>query len=522
MNIEANNIEVNPVRMALMAQRPRRPSLLAPSSATPLAASLASSPVPSFAASLTVRAILTICLLLSARPAFSSGYVIGNGDDGGDLEGGKIIRSGVLIETRDQALDRLKKLGTYSVDYLGTLIPELEKSDIYLVSREIKPKIKDDKGLESSADGAEVYARTFAEPHASTRFFPAALTLNAEQLMALHIHEALHRSLPASVRENEAVVTKITLAISAADATIDRVRRIVASEVSHSSPAQMSTLSTTPGGPEAQANIRSETPAPDAGKDTAESAANASIIAYKYMSFFLPRDRANYPIDSLHSLKTAIHPYASGTHSLGLGMEFTYFKTLDEAFMGPLNLSASLGLANLNDYAVTGYVNLSLNTMAGEEIKNSPLGRDVTTIGVSLRRDTGRYYIADSISLSLEGEAKRKLMDRVETFHYGKVIAADVHAGAKYGHFEAGGFAELLLSDSFKSTGESVSQDDKGRFHILGAGPEFAYVKDALRLSASARWVIHSTPGVSLDEIGDLMGNGVGQGFVSAGASLRF
>jgi len=65
----------------------------------------------------------------------------------------------------------------------------------------------------------KVYARTFPEPHAATRFFPAAAKLDSEQLQALHIHEALHRALPDSVREDEAVVSEITLAPSATAAT---------------------------------------------------------------------------------------------------------------------------------------------------------------------------------------------------------------------------------------------------------------------------------------------------------------
>jgi hypothetical protein len=333
-------------------------------------------------------------------------------------------------------------------------------------------------------------------------------------LIALHIHEALHRTLPPNVREDEEVVTKITLAIAASDATIDRVRRVVSAEVPPSE--NDSTHMITDRAGVGQTAI--------AAKTNAQMFDRPSTVTYTYTSFFLPKDeKVRYPIDSLHSLKTVFYPLGNNTRALGLGMEFSYFKTPDQAFMGPLDLSASLGLANLNDYEVTGFIDISLNTMAGEEIKNSPLGRDVTTLGVNLRRDEHNYYIEDSFSVSLAGDARRQVGSQTETFHYGQMMEAKVHGGAKLRNFELGGFAQLLLSDSYKETGDKSSvADNKGRFHLLGLGPEFAYVKDAMRFSTSARWIVHSTPGVSLDEIGDLMGNGVGQGFVSASASLRF
>lgn len=197
--------------------------------------------------------------------------------------------------------------------------------------------------------------------------------------------------------------------------------------------------------------------------------------------------------------------------------------------MGPLNLSARMRLATFDEFDMTGYASLALNTMATEEIKNSALGRDVTTVGMVLRRETNDFYLENGLSVTLEGDAQRKIDGLSYTYHYGKVIGAMVRAGGKKRGFEFGGFAEVLLADSLRIDGgdgsaTSLMQKDGelGRFRIISLGPEFAYSKGLWRVATTARWVADSTPGASLDDLGDLMGRGVGQGFISLSASLRF
>ena len=471
----------------------------------------------------SILALITLgaSFVISIAPvdASASGYIIGNGDDGGDLEGGKPVKSGILVETRNKAVERLRRLGTANVDHLGSLLPELEKSDIYLVSREVSAKTRGDLGggLETSHDGREVYARTFAEPHAATRFFPSALTLNEEQLIALHIHEALHRALPTRVRENEQIVTRLTLALVATDTSLDRVRSVVATEIDGSEANSV----------HANGPLLSSTLGEGAsrGKWHLTEENQSSSLTYTYKSFFIPdRQKSNYPIDSLHSLQTMLFPFGHGRRSLGLGMEISYLflNTPHEALLGPLNLSARGVIATGESYELALFGKLSLNTLAGEEIKNSPMGRDISTVGVTLRKDRPRYYLENSLSLSFDGEAKRKRGSEVLTYQYGKVYGASIRSGAKYKNYELGGFAELLLSESFRIQGGTGAGEATGRFRLIGLGPEFSYVRDALKLSVSARWVVDSTPGVNLDEIGDLMGTGVGQGFVSFSTTLRF
>ncbi len=175
----------------------------------------------------TLFARILFAILLMASVADAGPTRVGNGDDGTDLESGKKVTSGILIETRADAMARIAKLNAQNVPGLGRLLVEIEKSEIFYVAHDVKPT------AESGSDGIErnatvVFARTFPEPVAPTRFFAAALTLDREQLIALHIHEALHRALPPDLRENEATVSQLTLALAAPDSTHDRVQASMA------------------------------------------------------------------------------------------------------------------------------------------------------------------------------------------------------------------------------------------------------------------------------------------------------
>jgi hypothetical protein len=175
-----------------------------------------------FVAALLLAASLTLSLNAIAAPTR-----VGNGDDGTDLELAKKVDSGILIETRADALARIAKLNAQNVPGLGRLLVELEKSEIFYVAHDVKPTAEaEGGGLEHDAN--VVFARTFPEPVAPTRFFAAALMLEREQLIALHIHEALHRALPPDLRENESTVSQLTLALAAPDSTHDRVQATMA------------------------------------------------------------------------------------------------------------------------------------------------------------------------------------------------------------------------------------------------------------------------------------------------------
>lgn len=457
-----------------------------------------------------------IVILSWATGATASATKVGNGDDGSDLEGARKIESGILVETRKKAIDLIKRLDTAAIEHLGNLQPELEKSEMYLVSRDVAVKLDEDRGLESSPDGTAVYARTFAEPHAATRFFPAALTLNEEQLIALHVHEALHRSLPASVRENEKVVTKITLALTAPDATVDRVRRVVAAEVKDETRAISVGLPGSMAGGEATLEAR----VPRGPQ--APALENPSSVAYTFRSYFVDdRDRSAVPLESLHSLESFLYPFGEGSHALGLGIAASYIKAGEQTYMGPLELSARVRLTTVRGFDVNGILNYSMNMLAPDEFKNSPLGRDIATIGLSMKRDAARYYVENTLSISDDGEAKQKL-GQIEYVHrYGQITSASVRAGGKVKGFELGGMAELILADSHSVKGGAFKRDF-GRQRLISAGPELAYNVENLKVGLAAQWMLDSTNGTKLDDLGDILGRGVGQGSVSSSLTFKF
>lgn len=473
--------------------------------------------------SLRLTSLLVSILALLIWPFIvdASITIVGNGDDGGDLEGGIKVSSGVLIDTRNKALSHLRRLNVQAVENLGTLLPELERSDIYFVERDLAPKLHEDHGMESSNDGTKVYARTFAEPHAATRFFASALLLNEEQLMALHIHEALHRSLPPAVRENEEVVTKITLALIAPDTSIDRVRKVVAQEINRASPHLP-----LPPNPVAHEDGEAAIGTSVATRTQIAPATvpvnRPSSLTYGYRSFFIPKqEQSSYPIESLHTLQSLLYPFGNGPHALGLGIELGYVRTPEESYLGPIHLSARVRVASMQDFDIGLWGDVALNTLSSEELKHAPIGRNIATIGGSLRRETSLSYVENLLSYSTSGESKQRV-GKVEYLHeFGAILGASIRAGVKWKEIEAGGFTEVLLSDSYRVTGGAF-QFDSGNYRIISAGPELAYSKDAFRFSVTARWVLDSTRGVSLDYLGDLMGRGAGQGFVGTSASLRF
>jgi hypothetical protein len=459
--------------------------------------------------SFSILAIAVIAsLFTTSQQARGAVTRVGNGDDGSDLEGGQLVTSGILIETRAKAVARLKALDVRSIEHLGILLPELEKSEIYLVPRAIAPKISEDMGPESGGDGKAVFARTFAEPHAATRFFLSAMTLNEEQLIALHIHEALHRSLPPPIRENEAAVTKITLALAAPDATRDRVEAAITSVM--------------PGGDDYVGRSKGEKIGSfsDIGSEFRKPKNLGSTITYSYETFFAPdSNQIHKPIESLNALSTELYPFEK--YPIGFGLSLSYIHDSDESFMGPTGISIRGRIATVGGYEFGAFAVHSMYTAGNNDLQNSALGRDLTTGGISLRRETKDYYLEDDLSYTAESDAQQIMNGATYSYHYGGVTAVTVRAGAKIRKFELGLFGEAVLADAYNVTGPNYTYNS-GRYRIIGAGPEAAYTYDNFRFALSARWVIDSTAGLRFDDLGDLMGWGLGQGALSSSISLRF
>lgn len=444
---------------------------------------------------------------------------VGNGDDGGDLENATTVKSGILIETRAEAVALLKKLDVARVEGLGMLIPETERSDILLVGRDIdlsktetSPEERNDAIEEARAIGAvnaknqPVYARTFPEPHAATRFFPAALLLDRRQLVALHIHEALHRALPSDVREKERVVSRITLALTASDTSFDRVKDITTRELA---------AARTESGGAATESI-----------DAKATLERASLIEYSYRSFFRSEQSSTIaPLASLHSLRSFMYPFGSDL-TLGFGIEFTFAILPQRSYLGPVGLSTRAKLATWRHYDVDVFGALHLNTVADGEIKNAPASRDSATVGLSVRREERLYRIENQIYFT-PGSQKTQVIEGIEQQHtYGSTLGAKVSGVGKFPispteTFEWGGMAEVLVANAHETRIGSTTTST-GRVRVLSIGPEVGYTRGDLRLTFSGRFIVDSPEGVSLDQMGDLLGYGMGQGSVGAAISWQF
>ena len=467
---------------------------------------------------------------------------VGNGDDGGDLEAAVPVRSGILVETRLEAVNKLKALQVSGVEGLGLLIPEVEKAEMLLVGQNIDLS-KTDATVEQKSDALEVaraigavgnqgqlvYARTFAEPHAATRFFPAALLLDRNQLVALHIHEALHRALPAGIRENEKSVSRITLAIAAHDSTFDRIKSTVAKEMK----AHRSSLAG------AAVNIENGTSQNSRGSLSEEQSnilrslnrSRHNSVEYSYRSFFMPEsNQSAAPISALHSLKSFMYPFGSSRDdqagAFGFGLELTFVGLTERWYLGPVGLSTRLRVAQWDEFEVQLLAALHLNTLSAGEIKDIPVGRDTGTFGVAVRREDERVRIENQIYFVPGSETQQTVSGSPYTHRYGSSLAVRFAALGKFpiapkNSYEFGGMAEVLLSGPYEVTGGGTSSKTD-RIRVVSVGPEFGYRVGDLRFSLNGRFVVDSTRDVSLDQLGDLLGQGVGQGSVGAAAAWNF
>ncbi|NJL23804.1 MAG: hypothetical protein HC902_00550 [Calothrix sp. SM1_5_4] len=242
--------------------------------------------------------LLSMTLVFALSTAMASTTKVGNGDDGKDLEGVVKITEGPIFTARARAVALMKSLNTQGIPGLGQLLPELERTDLLMASKDVQA-LSTEGNWEASDNRMQVYARTFPEPHAPTRFFPAALTLNQDQLVALHTHEALHRALPPGIRENEDKVAILTMALTSPSATFDRVNQVAKAVIPSESPEPHYLAST---GNSSTSALKSVTPLPPTTK---------TQIAFQYAA----NVEVDYPVDNIGRISGEFSPL--GTMTLG-------------------------------------------------------------------------------------------------------------------------------------------------------------------------------------------------------------
>ena len=458
--------------------------------------------------------ILTLFLLFISVEAAPT--KVGNGDDGFDLEGFEKVESGIIVDTRSKAVELLKNLNSPSIKYLGSLLPELEKSELYMTKKDVSAKKLFEMGAFTNDSKGLVYARTFPVAHAPTRFFPAAKGLSEDQLITLHIHEALHRSLPPEIKEDEAIVADIALAITTPQANRDLIENKINSYMQkyQVAPVNGSYIQ------EAKVVI------PDSAR-----VKNPSTFGIAYKRFSTPDDKLTQgafiadPLVGMYSLKSHLFPFGSDESALGLGIDLSFLQSEKESRMGPLGISGRLLAYTFKGFDLEGFFDISLNTLSNDEIKNSLLGRDVYTVGLTLSKKINNFYIANDLLITGASDVEEQIGNVNYRYEFGTIIGAKVNAGVYYESLHVGGFLELLLSDYFKISGGALSDDeiiDTGRNRVLSIGPKVSWKQKNFGIDLYGRFLIDSTKNANYEFLGNVLEQGVGQGNIGTSLNVFF
>ena len=188
--------------------------------------------------------------------------------------------------------------------------------------------------------------------------------------------------------------------------------------------------------------------------------------------------------------------------------------------MGPLNLSARMRLWSSRGFDVGAWAVASLNTLSAEELKQSPYGRDVYSAGLSMQKDLSHFYVENLLGITSQGSSSQSVGNINYTYNYGSVVNVKVRAGGKLGMFHLGGFGELFLADYYRVSGGAF-QFDSGRYELTSGGPEVTLEGDNWSVGVYGRFILQSTQDATFDYLGNIMGQGVGQGSIGATVAIK-
>ena len=445
---------------------------------------------------------------------------VGNADEGSDLEGAEPITSGPIWETRGEAAALVKALNIRSIPHLSIVLPEIEKTELLMAKADVAAT-SPTSALEVSENGKTVYARTFAEPHAATRFFPAALGLDRNQLKALHVHEALHRSLPPDVRENESVVTELTLAITSPDANYDRVSRVASVYLE---PAQ----------------------SPSAAAPATTSVAKVEALPEKDAKptrfFYELHQHPGYVSvwnnsSSLHGLGFEMSPF--GVLSVrgryvepSLTVKGYYFRADGDSYLGPIDMKGRVAISEESaDEIRSSYGFLVERTLKSLDDLGYQGDRDIQSFGAYVDRSSSRSYGEASFLYTLESTVgpgvERFGSDKQfnsNSYEYGRIVTLSGKTGLKLGKFRTGLLADLHVSEGidvkYGGRNSGYTEIRQERFHVFTAGPEIAFKTGRFAFDLTAKMVMGGNLRENLGNLGDLTNRGTGRGQINTSLSI--
>jgi hypothetical protein len=448
--------------------------------------------------------------LMFSPVGWAATTIVGNGDVGNDLEGATALTDSDILEARDESVNRLKALNVSGVLGLGKLIQEIKTSELYMAKKDVLAELPSDQGSFHSNMGGKVFARTEAEPLASTRFFPIAEDLDENQLVALHIHEGLHRALDPKIREDESVVAQITLALTSPNSNFDHVQRKmekIYKDHSIRPPAEVPVMADT--------SIKIEAP----GRYQ-----EPSQISYEFREFLKSDTTFLQPPQRMHLLQSKMYAFGNDNHPLGLSMELSALQMGDEFLFGPLGIGAQMKAWSSRKFDVDIWSKISLQMLSNEELKKSPLGRDLLQIGVLFSRSSNHMYFENRWGLLIGSDAQQELGGVVYQYEYGTVLNAGIAGGFQIGGLKLGAFADLYLGDKFNVTSvdNSTFNESFGRYRIVSAGPQVSFRMKNFEAFGKAQFLLSQTEDADFNYVGDLLGPGVASGHWSAGFSFYF
>lgn len=451
---------------------------------------------------------------------------VGNGDDGTDLEELKEIKDGKIFETRTLAAEKVKKLNLSAVPHLSLLLPEIEKTQLFIAKKDVVSKLESDSGKLHSSSSGLVYARTFPEAHASTRFFPIAMTLSEDQLVALHIHEALHRSLPHSVRENENVVSQITLAITSPGSSFDRVRTKVVSLIPEPQNTAPDTKVIVDDTEEYLDEIETSSSAPANSQMKVEADGkkkNQIKLDYSFVSFQQSEALAWNSFESMHVFGVGFSPAPYSGNKFSLFLKTSVLESEDDSFAGVTHVLGGYRVLSEpeQDLDIDLLLALTFSPLTDEEFSTSFIARNLTSFGVNIDKRFSKVYTDFQIFLTSASDQTQKIGNISYEHSFGTTFQFSAGSGVQLGNFRLGMQGHFRHMKPIKVSGGAFSTET-GELNILSVGPEIAWEVGVFRLQTSGQFIVKSKSDQSFDLLGDPLGAGSGKGQVAATATFLF
>lgn len=446
--------------------------------------------------------MLSLCLPLAAQDLMAPTKV-GNGDNGADLEGFEKLESGPIVKARDLAIEKVRALNLRSIRGLGNLQTELEKSDLYITKKDINDRELLKLGAFESDRVGYIYARTFARPYAATRFFPVAKSLGQDQLVALHIHEALHRSLPQSIREDEKVVSAITLEIVNPDANRDDIEKSIASYM----PKELEPTSYN-----------------TAGRSffLEEDMIQRNVFEYSYGAFFNDKDENSEltNINEVHHLSSKLYPFGGSLSGTGLGLSMGWYDIDSQKEVGPLSLSLQHQLVTSTRFRLFGFIEHSIAPTT-EMFEQSSFNRDLTKLGLKMYSFKNKnLQLINSLVITVPSSATDKRLSTPVVYDYGFQYHANATLRGLIGPFGLGGFLDYAIAEERTVTNGSF-QTIEDREALPSVGIELGYFAENFNVKLSTRKaLISDSQEIDYSRFGDIKDFGVGDQNLKLGVSV--